>query len=206
MGANRALVPAVVVLASSALGPVAWAVPTTERVSVTSQEAQVSAGSFQFTETAISHDGRFVLFESESRVLARGDGPGLDVFVRDRLLGVTRTVSVRAPGATGVGGGFRTSISRDGRYIAFESGSSSLVRGDTNDNVDVFVRDMRRGITTRLTPLGRSRPATGAPTIRLFLLMAATWHSSRSPRSGCGVTRTARGTSSCTTAGREQRA
>ena len=33
-------------------------------------------------------------------------------------------------------------LSADGRYVAFESEASNLVAGDTNDSIDVFVRDL----------------------------------------------------------------
>ncbi len=35
--------------------------------------------------------------------------------------------------------------------MAFFSYASNLVRGDTNGETDVFVRDVRRGITTRVS-------------------------------------------------------
>ena len=37
-----------------------------------------------------------------------------------------------------------------GRYIAFDSYAADLVPGDTNATYDVFVRDVRRGTTSRL--------------------------------------------------------
>jgi hypothetical protein len=38
-------------------------------------------------------------------------------------------------------GSFVPAISADGRFVAFISEASNLVAGDTNDTVDVFVRD-----------------------------------------------------------------
>jgi Tol biopolymer transport system component len=161
--AKREVLSALLIAASGA-APVASAAPTTERVSLTSQEAQVRPGSA--VEAAISPSGRFVLFESASRVLASDDGAGMDLFVRDRRRGVTRTVTVRShrPGPLeGSYAGSAPSISDDGRYVAFMSYSSNLVSGDTNGTYDVFVRDMRRGITTRLmTPDGREVDSSGA--------------------------------------------
>src|SRR5207249_304351 len=43
------------------------------------------------------------------------------------------------------------SISSDGRYIAFDSFSSNLVSGDTNDANDVFVYDRQTCQTTRVS-------------------------------------------------------
>ena len=156
MAANRALVAALMVAAFSATAPVASAAPTTELVSVTSHEAQVAVGSAPSWGTAISQDGGFVLFRSEAAVLAPGDGPGTDLFVRDRRRGVTRTVTDSV-------GGYEPSISAHGRYVAFMSFETTNVRGDTNGAHDVFVSDMRRGITTRLmTPGGRQVDHRGA--------------------------------------------
>jgi Tol biopolymer transport system component len=42
-------------------------------------------------------------------------------------------------------------VSRDGRYIAFDSYASMLVAGDTNGAYDIFVRDRATGITERVS-------------------------------------------------------
>ena len=39
------------------------------------------------------------------------------------------------------------SISSDGRYVAFQSAANDLVQGDSNNHVDVFVRDRQLGTT-----------------------------------------------------------
>jgi Tol biopolymer transport system component len=65
-----------------------------------------------------------------------------DVFVRDRLAKVTRRVSLGRGGREPNGESFFPVISRRGRYVAFVSDASNLVRRDTNDVGDVFVRDM----------------------------------------------------------------
>ena len=42
-------------------------------------------------------------------------------------------------------------ISADGRFIAFPSSASNLVRGDRNADFDIFVRDRRTGWTQRVS-------------------------------------------------------
>lgn len=42
-------------------------------------------------------------------------------------------------------------ISADGRYVAFESYADNLVRGDTNQALDIFRRDMKTGKTVRVS-------------------------------------------------------
>jgi Tol biopolymer transport system component len=45
----------------------------------------------------------------------------------------------------------RSSLSRDGTYVAFESSASNLVRSDTNGNADVFVRVLSKERTRRVS-------------------------------------------------------
>lgn len=107
--------------------------------------------SADFIKAHISPDGRFVGFDSTATNLVAGDTNGRrDVFLRDRRTGRTRLVSV-APGGGAADGDSREGIvSDDGRYVAFESEATNLVAGDTNGFCDIFVRDMRRGTTTRV--------------------------------------------------------
>ena len=67
------------------------------------------------------------------------------------LVGVTERVSVASDGTQGNRESFTPSISADGRYVAFTSGSSNLVAGDTNGFDDVFVHDRLTGETTRVS-------------------------------------------------------
>lgn len=52
-----------------------------------------------------------------------------DVFVRDRRAGTTRMVSVSLAGTPADAAGREPSISADGRYVAFSSEATNLVRG-----------------------------------------------------------------------------
>jgi len=121
--------------------------PMTDRVSVSSAGVQ---GNGMSAEQAISADGRYVAFESDASNLVAGDtNKATDVFVRDRRTGRTSRVSISSNGGQGSGG--YPAISADGRYVAFVSYSSKLVRGDTNNAADVFVRDRRAGTTSRVS-------------------------------------------------------
>lgn len=95
----------------------------------------------------ISDNGRYVLF-----VLYRFDPAGnvfSEAYVRDRSVGATTRVTVGpAPFSTGV---IANSLSDDGRYVAFESGSSAFVAGDGNGQNDAFVRDLEAGQTIRVS-------------------------------------------------------
>jgi len=101
---------------------------------------------------SISSNGRFVAFASEASDLVPGDTLGnRDVFVRDMVAGTTTRVSVRSNGAEANGSSESPAISGDGRYVAFASGASNLVNGDTNENSDVFVHDRQTGMTRRVS-------------------------------------------------------
>jgi Tol biopolymer transport system component len=122
----------------------------TTRVSVSSSGAparRTNAGSFF---PAISADGRFVAFSSYAPNLVRADtNRSADVFVHDRRSGRTTRVSVSSSGAQANRGTGIVALSAGGRFLAFESAASNLVRGDTNGRQDVFVHDRRTGRTTR---------------------------------------------------------
>ncbi|MFA6002373.1 MAG: calcium-binding protein, partial [Thermoleophilia bacterium] len=68
-----------------------------------------------------------------------------DVFLKDTQTGETKRISTDAAGAQGDRESRHPSISADGRFIAFNSGASNIVPGDTNGVADIFVKDTRTG-------------------------------------------------------------
>jgi len=115
-----------------------------------------SGGGGDSATPIISADGRFVLFASTANNLALvGTNPlpvlvppPLNVFLRDRVSGTTRLVSVNAAG-TGGGNGdsLPAGLSTNGQFALFESRAGDLVAGDTNNVTDIFVRDLVNGVT-----------------------------------------------------------
>lgn len=92
---------------------------------------------------AVSADGRFVAFVSESTNLTDDDDAYQDVFVRDRLTNTTELIS-RDDGMAGDAAddhSRRPSISANGRYVAFESDATNLSNADEDGSSDIFVRD-----------------------------------------------------------------
>jgi hypothetical protein len=79
------------------------------------------------------------------------NGAVADVYVRDRLTGLTSVASVGSDGAWGNAASTEASISGDGRYVAFRSAATNLVAGDTNARDDVFVHDRESGQTIRVS-------------------------------------------------------
>jgi Tol biopolymer transport system component len=101
---------------------------------------------------AISGDGRFVVYVSDSGgIVAGGNDNFSQVYVRDRLTRTTSRVSTKFNGNQGTDDSGDPSISRNGRWVAFESDSGGLVAADTNGSTDVFVRDLLTGTNRRIT-------------------------------------------------------
>jgi len=70
-------------------------------------------------------------------------------------------VSVDSSGVQANGGSQRPAISDDGRFVAFASGASNLVSGDTNNAEDIFVKDRQTGVTTRVSVRSNGTEANG---------------------------------------------
>lgn len=121
----------------------------TRRLSVNSHGRQAGGYSYLGSITA---DGRFVVFESDAPdLVARDTNHRPDVFMRNVRTGVIRRVSVSSSGRESNLSSYGGSVSADGRYVAFSSFGSNLVAGDTNNCSDLFVRDLKKQVTRRLT-------------------------------------------------------
>jgi Tol biopolymer transport system component len=141
-------------LALAAVPASAGVAVTTTRVTVNSAGAPGNArpGDSSNLPISISATGRFVAFSSAHSNLVKGDGNYWDdVFVRDRKRGETTRVSVNSAGAVSNSDSGFPSISANGRFVAFASLASNLVRGDTNHAPDIFVHDRKLGQTTRVS-------------------------------------------------------
>jgi Tol biopolymer transport system component len=116
-------------------------------------------------EPSVSADGRFVAFTSDATNLVPGDtnqcfnglldetyfpGDCPDVFVRDRLTGVTERVSVGSNGQEGNDRSYVPVISADGRYVFFISRASNFYPGDGPASGELFMRDRQTGTTARI--------------------------------------------------------
>lgn len=96
--------------------------------------------------SSMSADGRFVAFMSRSPNLVEEDNDEFwDVFVRDRIRGTTRVVSLDGRGK-GLQGVYLASLSRNGRWIVL-LGDAPMTEDDGDLSRDVFVRDLWTGAT-----------------------------------------------------------
>lgn len=112
----------------------------TTRISLSSMGTQGNGASFS---PSISQDGRFLTFVSEATNLVSGDTNGrLDIFVHDLITGSTNIVSLSSTGIQTNGDSRNPSISRDGRYVVFDSSAINLDGRDTTDDYDVYLYDM----------------------------------------------------------------
>jgi Tol biopolymer transport system component len=101
---------------------------------------------------SISASGRMVLFESAANNLDPADSHiGFDIYLRDRKLHTTTLVSCGAPGLIADGESLGPVISGNGRWAVFNSRATTLVAGDGNGVMDVFRRDLKQGVTTRVS-------------------------------------------------------
>ena len=133
----------------------------TTRVSISSNGTEATGGGSR--NPAMSADGRYIAFESDATNLVNADTNGVtDIFLHDRTSGDTTRLSVDNGGnqATGVAS-FGPSISADGQHVAYVSGASDLVLGDTNNLPDIFVRDRPANVTSRVSVATGGTQGTG---------------------------------------------
>src|SRR6185369_8667455 len=77
--------------------------------------------------------------------------PAYHLYLRDRTGNTTVRISKTAASAPGSDSCGFSSLSFDGRYIAFESLATNLVAGDSNQHQDIFLKDRVSGGLTRIS-------------------------------------------------------
>ncbi|MGZ8215383.1 MAG: TolB family protein, partial [Methylosarcina sp.] len=94
----------------------------------------------------ISSRGRYIIYASDAGNLVEGDNNNFpDVFRFDKRTGITSRVSVGNDGLEGTGGGsYSPDISGNGRFAVYESYADTLLEGDTNQNGDIFLKDLKK--------------------------------------------------------------
>ena len=119
-----------------------------------------AAGNGQSLDPAISADGRYVAFWSLASDLVPNDNNGnVDVFLRDDLTGTVELISVSTTGESGNGPSIQPSISADGRYVCFNSGTTNLVSPPSSGLFLIFVRDRLAGTTEVVSVSSGGAPA-----------------------------------------------
>jgi Tol biopolymer transport system component len=131
---------------------------TVHRVSLSDDDRQARLGEKFPERVSISAAGRYVAFVSTTPDLVPNDtNDTWDVFVRNRTTDATRRVSIGTGGRQVVDGVGHAMISANGRRVVFTT-PSKLVARDTNDTVDIYVRDRwaARTMLVSQRPDGRS--------------------------------------------------
>lgn len=121
---------------------------TTVRVSVDNNGRQ---GLGYSSDAKISGNGQFVAITTFAALVPEDTNGVEDLYVYDLVNRRIERVSVSSDGTQGNKRSYDARISRDGRYVAFDSDASNLVQGDTNGVTDIFVHDRVTGKTTRLS-------------------------------------------------------
>ena len=104
------------------------------------------------TQPWISANGQFVAFRSVAEnLVANDDNATADIFVHDLTTGINQLVSLSNSGLQIDIESRNPSISGDGQRVAFETRGSTVVPGDVNAAVDVFVRDIKQKKTYAVT-------------------------------------------------------
>src|ERR1051326_6265120 len=120
------------------------------RVSTDAAGDEANSYSFAYGRPSISADGRYVTFYSGADNLVPGDANGFaDIFVKDAQTGTIVRASTDASGGDANSTSYGSSISADGRYVAFYTDAGNLAPGDTNGTFDIFVKDLQTGAIVR---------------------------------------------------------
>lgn len=110
----------------------------------------------------ISENGHIVAFESLATNLAPGDpNTNFDIYVRDLLTGHISRLPLIGPEGLGQQYEFNSSISADGRYVAFMTNDENVVSNDDNGLWDVFVHDRQTGQTRLISVASNGTQSNG---------------------------------------------
>lgn len=121
---------------------------------------------------ALSDDGSTLAFSTDLPLVAADTDEGTDVYVVDVATGALEVASVTEDGGEGTTEEFnddgQLGVSADGSRVVFAT-DAPLVEADTNDTVDVYLRDRSAGTTELLSrdadggvPGGGQHPAISA--------------------------------------------
>ena len=117
------------------------------------------------SDPVVSGDGRAVAFTSDASNLTPGEdvnGQQTDVYFWRLDSSTVTRLSVDDRGVQPTSGASHSpSVSRDGELVAFVS-TARLVPDDTNNMADVYLRDVRRGVTSLVSRGVDGSPADGA--------------------------------------------
>jgi len=119
-------------------------------------------------EPSVSADGRYIAYATNADISFEDEGMD-DVFRYDRTKRTTVEISLSPEGRRTGRAAFFPSISGDGNLVAFVSdGGDTIVHENTGSGNQVYVRDVRAELTTRVSAANDGGPAnaeSGQPAI-----------------------------------------
>ena len=100
----------------------------------------------------VSASGEMIAFTSQASNLGLSDhNSASDIFLYNKQANSLDVISVSSEGELSNAASFQPSISADGRVIAFASLASNLVENDPNGLADIFIREMPKDKTDRIS-------------------------------------------------------
>ena len=115
---------------------------TTELLTVDNAGQPGHPHGFNTYRMDITPGGRFSVFGTDAGDLVPGDdNDRADIYLRDRVLGVTERISLTHDGSDPDDSCVGPAVSDDGRYVVFQTWATNLVPNDTNGKDDVFLYD-----------------------------------------------------------------
>lgn len=111
----------------------------------------IPGASYQYGD--LSADGRVASFQYRNgEIVINGmKYSNLGIAVFDADTGISTPITVTVDGSMPDKPSWVSNINADGRFVVFTSEASNLVAGDTNDHIDVFLRDIQANTTTMIT-------------------------------------------------------
>ena len=111
-----------------------------------STSASGTQGLGNSADATVSGRGTTVAFSSLSHNLLPDDTDTVeDVFVKDILTGELQLASTSDDGVKGNAASFNPQISGNGRWVAFTSFATNLDPGDTDPDLDIYLKDLVTG-------------------------------------------------------------
>lgn len=139
-------------------GPALAAPGDTGLVSLDPANGQAAGGTLGWpaAQQSISRDGRYVAFESRAAALSANGRSGGHLYVYDRVTGTQDQVNLDASGAPDRYTNWSPVLSANGRYVAFETNSATLVPGVNPDFAFIVVLRDRQAGTMEAISLNRT--------------------------------------------------
>ena len=106
---------------------------------------------------------KYIVFESRSmNLVPEGSNGNLQIYLKNLETPSLSKVSLNSTGVQGNGLSYLPAVSPNGKFVVFSSYATNLVAGDTNSEVDVFLRNLETNTTSRLSVSSSGVEANGS--------------------------------------------